>query len=135
MTGTGGCTSAGRLAAGLVLAVVLVALPFIPGGENVLTGVVLLAFALGWALLALLSVRLTDQPQRWAAAPAVFLAVAGLISLLLPGSVVQDVFGWQYTDADGRLKVRHAIERVISHEHGAVQGELDFGGEDGSEGA
>ena len=82
------------MAAGLVLAVVLVALPFIPGRENVLTGVVLLAFGLGWALLAVLSVRLTDQPQRWAAAPAVFMAVAGLISLLPPGSVVQVVFGW-----------------------------------------
>ncbi len=59
-----GLIVAGSMAAGLVLAVVLVALPFIPGRENVLTGVVLLAFALGWALLAALSVRLTDQPQR-----------------------------------------------------------------------
>ena len=31
---------------------------------------VLLGFAFGWALLAVLSVRFTDQPQRWAAAPA-----------------------------------------------------------------
>ena len=89
-----GLIVAGSMAAGLVLAVVLVAAPFIPAKENVLTGVVLLAFALGWALLAVLSVRLSDQPQRWAAAPAVFMAVAGLISLLPPGSVVQDVFGW-----------------------------------------
>jgi pimeloyl-ACP methyl ester carboxylesterase len=89
-----GLIVAGSMAAGLVLGVVLVALPFIPGRENVLTGVVLLAFALGWALLAALSVRLTDQPQRWAAAPAAFMAMAGLISLLPPGSVVQDVFGW-----------------------------------------
>src|SRR5215207_6194940 len=81
-----GLIVAGSMAAGLVLAVVLVALPFIPGRENVLTGVVLLAFALGWALLAALSVRLTDRPQRWAAAPAAFMAVAGLISLLPPGS-------------------------------------------------
>jgi pimeloyl-ACP methyl ester carboxylesterase len=89
-----GLIVAGSMAAGLVLAVVLVALPFIPGRENMLTGVVLLAFALGWALVAALSVRLTDQPQRWAAAPAAFMAVAGLISLLPPRSVVQDVFGW-----------------------------------------
>jgi pimeloyl-ACP methyl ester carboxylesterase len=82
------------MAAGLILAVVLVALPFIPGRENLLTGVVLLAFASGWALLAVLSVRLTNQPQRWAAVPAAFMAVAGLISLLPPGSVVQEVFGW-----------------------------------------
>ena len=55
---------------------------------------VLLGFAFGWALLAVLSVRFTDQPQRWAVAPAVFFAVAGLISLLPTGSVVQKVFGW-----------------------------------------
>jgi hypothetical protein len=45
-------------------------------------------------LLVVLSVRFTDQPQRWAVAPAVFFAVAGLISLLPTGSVVQKVFGW-----------------------------------------
>ena len=85
---------AGSMAVGLLLAVVLVALPFIPGKENVLTGVVLLAFAFGWALLAVLSARFSTEPQRWAAAPAAFMAVAGLISLLPPGSVVQDAFSW-----------------------------------------
>ena len=89
-----GLIVAASFAAGLVAALALVAAPFIPAKENILTGVVLLALALGWALLAVLSVRFSSQPQRWAAAPAVFLAVAGLISLLPPGSVVQDVFGW-----------------------------------------
>jgi pimeloyl-ACP methyl ester carboxylesterase len=84
----------GSLAVGLLTAVALVAAPFVPSRMNVLTGVVLLGFAFGWALLAVLSVRFSDQPQRWAAAPAVFLALAGLISLLPPGSVVQEVFGW-----------------------------------------
>jgi pimeloyl-ACP methyl ester carboxylesterase len=84
----------GSLAVGLLTAVALAAAPFVPSSMNVLTGVVLLGFAFGWALLAVLSVRFSDQPQRWAAAPAVFLALAGLISLLPPGSVVQDVFGW-----------------------------------------
>jgi pimeloyl-ACP methyl ester carboxylesterase len=74
--------------------VVLIAAPFIPAKENILTSVALLAFALGWALLTVLSVRFSDQPQRWAAAPAVFFALASLISLLPPGSAVQDVFGW-----------------------------------------
>jgi hypothetical protein len=73
--------------------VALVVAPFIPAKENVLTGVVLLAFAFGWALLAVLSVRFSDQPQRWAAAPALFFAVAGLISLFPTASVVQKVFG------------------------------------------
>jgi hypothetical protein len=43
---------------------------------------VLLAFALRWALLAVLSARLSDPPQHWAAAPAVFFALADLISLI-----------------------------------------------------
>ena len=89
-----GLIVAGSLAAGLVAAVALAAAPFIPAKENVLTGAVLLGFAFGWALLALLSVRFSDQPQRWAVAPAVFFAVAGLIALLPPGSAVQNVFGW-----------------------------------------
>jgi pimeloyl-ACP methyl ester carboxylesterase len=38
---------------------------------------VLLAFAFGWALLVLLSTLWTDQPQRWAAVPAVLMALFG----------------------------------------------------------
>ena len=69
------------------------AAPFVPPTENVLTGVVLFAFALGWALLAVLSIRFTDQPQRWAFVPAGFMALAGLVSLSgLPA--LQAVFGW-----------------------------------------
>jgi len=79
-----GLIVAGSLAAGLVAAVALAAASFVPAKENVLTGAVLLGFAVGWALLALLSVRFSDQPQRWAVAPAVFFAVAGLIALLPP---------------------------------------------------
>jgi hypothetical protein len=47
----------------------------------VLTGVVLLAFAFGWALLTVSSVQLSDQSQRWAAAPAMFLTVARMVLL------------------------------------------------------
>jgi hypothetical protein len=68
------------IAAGLIVAVILVTAPLIPATENALTGVLLLAFALGWALLAVLSVRFSDQPQRWAVGPAVFMALAGFIS-------------------------------------------------------
>ena len=89
-----GAVVSASLAVGLLTAVALVAAPFIPARVNVLIGVVLLAFASGWALLAVLSVRFSDQPQRWAAAPAMFLAVAGVVSLLPPGSEVQKVFGW-----------------------------------------
>jgi pimeloyl-ACP methyl ester carboxylesterase len=88
-----GSIVAGSLATGLFVALALVAAPFIEAKENVLTGVILLAFALGWALLAVLSVRFSDQPQRWAAAPAVFFTLAGLISLIGSDSV-NSVFGW-----------------------------------------
>jgi pimeloyl-ACP methyl ester carboxylesterase len=84
---------AASIAAGLVLAVALVAIPLMPATEHVLTGAVLLAFALGWALLAVLSTRFGDQPQRWAAAPATFMALAGLASLT-GSAAVQAVFSW-----------------------------------------
>ena len=93
-----GLIVAASLAAGLVAALVLVAAPFIPAKDNILISVVLLAFALGWALLAVLSVRFSTQPQRWAAAPAVFFAVAGLVSLL-GSQAVRDVFGWVWPPA------------------------------------
>ena len=92
-----GSIVAASMAAGLVAAVVLVAAPFVPARENVLTGVVLLGFALGWALLAVLSVRFSDRPQRWAVAPAAFMAafmaVAGLASLS-GSATVHTVLGW-----------------------------------------
>jgi pimeloyl-ACP methyl ester carboxylesterase len=72
-----------------------VAAPFTPPTENVLTGVVLFAFALGWALLAVLSIRFSDQPQCWAYVPAAFMALAGLVSL--SGlSAVQAAFAWAW---------------------------------------
>jgi len=81
------------MAAGLIAAAVLVAIPVIPARENVLIGVVLLGFALGWALLAVLSVQFSDQPQRWAAAPAAFMAVVGLASLS-GSAAVHAVLSW-----------------------------------------
>jgi hypothetical protein len=43
--------------------------------------------------LMTLSVGFSDQPQRWAAAPAVFFTLAGLISLI-GSDTVNYVFGW-----------------------------------------
>src|SRR5215207_7695878 len=93
-----GLIVAGSLAAGLVTALVLVAAPFIAAEENVLTGVVLLGFAMGWALLAVLSVRFSDQPQRWAAAPAAFMGLAGLASLS-GSAAVRDLLSWVWPPA------------------------------------
>ena len=81
------------MAAGLIVAVVLAAVPFVPAKENVVTGMVLLGFALGWALLAVLSIGFSDQPQSWAAAPAAFFGVAGVASLS-GSAAVQAVFSW-----------------------------------------
>jgi pimeloyl-ACP methyl ester carboxylesterase len=93
-----GLIVAASMLAGLIAAVALVAAPFVPAKEYALSGVVLVAFALGWALLAVLSVRFSDQPQRWAAAPAAFMAVVG-VALLSGSAVVRDVLGWVWPPA------------------------------------
>ncbi|MGI8515364.1 MAG: hypothetical protein ACR2NT_09535 [Acidimicrobiia bacterium] len=55
---------------------------FAGGEEHVITGSVLIAFGLGWALMAILSIRLTDQPQRWASVPAAYMSLVGAGLLL-----------------------------------------------------
>jgi pimeloyl-ACP methyl ester carboxylesterase len=89
---------AASLAAGLIAAAVFVTLPFVPAEESPVTGVVLLGFGLGWALLAVLSVRFSDQPQRWATAPAAFMAVVGLASLSGSAALL-GVLGWVWPPA------------------------------------
>ena len=89
---------AGSLATGLVAALLLAAAPFIPAEESAVTGAVLCGFALGWAMLAVLSVRFTDQPQRWAVAPALFMGVGGLL-LVGFGSSVHQVLNWVWPPA------------------------------------
>jgi pimeloyl-ACP methyl ester carboxylesterase len=82
---------------GLVAAVLL---PFVPGpgpSADVATGMVLIGFALGWGLLAVLS-RRTSQPQRWALAPALFMACSAAVVLLAPDAVV-DAAGWVWPPA------------------------------------
>ncbi len=89
---------AGSLATGLVAGVLLVFAPFIPADETGATGAILCGFALGWALLAVLSVRITDQPQRWAAAPALFLGLGGLL-LIAFGTAAQQLLQWVWPPA------------------------------------
>jgi pimeloyl-ACP methyl ester carboxylesterase len=89
---------AGSLAVGLAAAVVL---PFLPVGavdEDFATAMVLFGFALGWALLAVLSTRFTDHPQRWAVAPAIFMVLSGALVLLSPDAGV-DALGWVWPPA------------------------------------
>ena len=89
---------AGSLATGLVAALLLVAAPFIPAEESELTGALLCGFALGWAILAVLSARFSDQPQRWAVVPALFLGLSGLL-LVVFGAGVQGVLSWIWPPA------------------------------------
>ncbi|MCU1584961.1 MAG: alpha/beta hydrolase fold protein [Microbacteriaceae bacterium] len=89
---------AGSFATGLVAALLLVAAPFIRPEESEVTGAVLCGFALGWAMPAVLSVRFTDQPQRWAAGPALFLGLGGLL-LVAFGSSVHEVLNWVWPPA------------------------------------
>jgi pimeloyl-ACP methyl ester carboxylesterase len=89
---------AGSLATGFLAALLLMAAPFIAPTEAGVTGAVLCGWALGWAMLAVASVRFTDQPQRWAAAPALFMGVSGLL-LVAFGSSVQEVLSWVWPPA------------------------------------
>ncbi len=82
------------LLAAVVLALVLVIL-VVPGArENVIAAAVLFAFAAGAALLAGLSARRSDQPQRWARTVAGWLAVAGALLAMWPGVVATDAIAW-----------------------------------------
>src|SRR5215217_1637621 len=93
-----GWVVAGSLATGLLAAVLLAGAPFIPAEERAVTGAVLCGFALGWAMLAVLSVRFTDQPQRWAAAPALVMGLGGLL-LVGFGAPVDRVLDWVWPPA------------------------------------
>ncbi len=79
--------------AGWLAALLLAVAPFVPAEVPRVTGALLCGYAVGWAILAALSVRLTDQPQRWAWALAAFMGVGGV--LLLPfGSSVMGALPW-----------------------------------------
>jgi pimeloyl-ACP methyl ester carboxylesterase len=86
---------AASLATGLVGALALTMVVFGGAREHVITGSALLAFAAGWALLAVLSTRMTDQPQRWAWVPAAGMAVTGMGLLVFsPGDGALTAAGW-----------------------------------------
>lgn len=93
-----GRIAAGSMATGLVAALLLAAAPFVRAEVDTVTGAVLCGFALGWAMLAALSARVTDQPQRWTIAPAVFMAFGGLL-LVVFGSALPDVLDWVWPPA------------------------------------
>src|SRR3954469_23899984 len=83
------------IAAALALGLLLVLGVFAGGSEPQIIGSALLALGSGFALLALMSTRRTDQPQQWALAPGVTTTLAGVAVLLLaPGQRLLDLVGW-----------------------------------------
>jgi pimeloyl-ACP methyl ester carboxylesterase len=85
----------GSLAAGALLAVALLLGPASGGSEPVVTGSVLLAFGLGWGLMAVLTTRFSAQPQTWMAVPAAFFGSIGLgLIVFQPGPAVMDLLSW-----------------------------------------
>ena len=86
---------AGSQIAGFAVALFLVTGPVAGGSEATITGSVLLAFGLGWGLLAILSTRFTDQPQRWAVVPAASMGLVGLgLIVLQPSTDVIGILSW-----------------------------------------
>ena len=98
---------AGSLAAGLAAAVLLIIAPLVPATDTAVTGAVLCGFGLGWAMVAVLSMRFTDQPQRWAAAPALLMALSGV--LLLGAPAVDPVLDWVWPPAALAVAIGMAV--------------------------
>ncbi|HEY3437395.1 MAG TPA: alpha/beta hydrolase [Actinotalea sp.] len=83
------------MSAGAVTAAVLVLVVVAGATEAVVTGAGLIGFAVGWALLAVLSARRTARPQRWAAVPAAVMAATGAALILVaPGDAGLTAAGW-----------------------------------------
>src|SRR2546421_7022540 len=90
-----GLIVAGSMFSGLVVSLVLVVGPFGGAQEHVIMATALLGWALGWALLAAVSIRWSDQPQRWAVVPAALMAVAGAGLLVFrPDANAMNLLGW-----------------------------------------
>jgi pimeloyl-ACP methyl ester carboxylesterase len=80
---------------GLVGSAVLTLVVFAGAREHIITASALLAYAVGWALLATLSARFTEQPQRWAIVPAASMALTGVgIVLFARSNSVMQALGW-----------------------------------------
>lgn len=91
---------AASLATGALTALMLTLVVFAGAQESIITGSTLVAFGSGWALLGLLTVRLTNRPQRWAFVPAIAMAVPGLALLVFqPGDAGLSAMGWIWPPA------------------------------------
>jgi pimeloyl-ACP methyl ester carboxylesterase len=106
---------------GFIAAAVLVVGPFGGEAEHVITGTALLALAAGWALLAGVSIRWTDQPQRWAMVPATYLGLVGAGLLVFkPGHITLNALGWVWPFVVLALVIWMTVQ-VRRHLHSGVR--------------
>ena len=94
------------LLTGVVGALVLTLAVFPGGTESQIIGSALLAFGAGWAVLGLLSTRLTQVPQRWAYVPATVMSLTGLgVFAMAPSSTAFTTASWVWPVVLGGLAV------------------------------
>src|SRR5438045_9775044 len=106
-----GLIVAGSMFSGLVVSLVLVVGLFGGAQEHVIMGTALLGWALGWALLAVLSIRWSDQPQQWAIVPAAIMVLAGAGLLIFrPDANAMNLLGWIWPLALVALAVWMALQ-------------------------
>jgi pimeloyl-ACP methyl ester carboxylesterase len=86
---------------GFLVAIMAVGGPFAGAEEHIVTASLLGSFASAWALLAVLTTRFTDQPQRWAIVPAAVMALAAATTLVFAPTGNQ--FGWVWPPVVGAL--------------------------------
>src|SRR5689334_21967082 len=126
-------------ATGLTAALLLVLVVFAGAAEPAVTGSAMLAFGLGWAMLAALSVWRTDQPQTWALVPAACFAVTGAaLPLFSPGDGVLSLLRWvwpplllallAWTAVRARRHLRSRTRPLVVYPVLAVLGVLAAGG-------
>jgi pimeloyl-ACP methyl ester carboxylesterase len=102
--GAGGAIVA-SVVAGAVAALLLILV--VPGAtEATTTGLVLLAFGFGWALMAFWTVRRTRQPQRWAYVPAAAMGATGAALVgFQPGNQAMTSLNWVWPPLMAALAV------------------------------
>lgn len=85
----------GSITAGFVLGLLLVLVLVAGGSETEITGGALLALGSGFVLLAVGSIRFTDQPQRWALPPGLAAVAIGVVVIVLaPSDRILGLAGW-----------------------------------------
>jgi pimeloyl-ACP methyl ester carboxylesterase len=99
------------LVAGASAALILTLVVFPGGSEGTITGAILLAFGLGWALMAYLTVRRTSQPQRWAVVPATAMSAVGTALLAFrPDNGIMTALSWVWPPVVLALALRMFVQ-------------------------